>query len=652
MPSLNLGELAHVDAGKTSLTERLLFHTGVLDAVGSVDAGTTRTDSMELERQRGITIRSAVASFDAGGVAVTLVDTPGHPDFIAEVERALAVLDAAILVVSAVEGVQAQTVALWRALHRLRVPALVFVNKIDRAGAAPGRVAEEIRTRLRTPIAVLTGRPLDALVEGVAEVDEQLLDLWTRGALRPSDVAAALRRAVASHRIVPVLFGSALTGAGVPELLAAMADWLPPARSDPHGAASGVVFKIDRGEAGRQVYVRMRSGTLHRRQRLAIGANPAERVTSIRVSRPGGFVEAEKATAGEIAMLAGLTASRIGETFGGASEGGVYQFPPATLESVVTAVRPEQQGALFAALTELADQDPLIALRVNAEDEIAVSLYGEIQAEVLTALLEDGYGVAAAFQPATVVHAEQVIATGAALERIGIGDNPYLATVGLRVEPAPRGSGLVFGLQAERGSMPPAFFTAIEDGVRTALTQGRFGWRIHDCLVTITDTGYQSRQSHAHQQFNKAFSSVGADFRNLAPLVLFAALQIAGTRVCEPINRVDIEIPTEAVGTVLALLGRCAGLALATTSDGGHTRIAAHLPSRPAARIRHAAAGAHPGSRPGRVRIRTLPSGARPAAAAPTHGARPRRPAGLDPRDASLIRYPLRRRRRRRGGVR
>src|ERR671918_3173213 len=147
MRTLNLGILAHVDAGKTSLTERLLHSVGVIDEIGSVDAGSTQTDTLALERQRGITIKSAVASFAVGGVAVNLIDTPGHPDFIAEVERVLGVLDGAVLVVSAVEGVQPQTPLLFRALQRVGVPTLIFVNKIDRAGADPDRVVAELRRR-------------------------------------------------------------------------------------------------------------------------------------------------------------------------------------------------------------------------------------------------------------------------------------------------------------------------------------------------------------------------------------------------------------------------------------------------------------------------------------------------------------------------
>src|SRR5918993_2773391 len=155
MRTLNLGILAHVDAGKTTLSERLLFTAGAIDHVGSVDAGTTQTDSLDLERERGITIRSAVASFSLGDLTVNLVDTPGHPDFIAEVERVLGVLDGAILVVSAVEGVQPQTPLLFRALQRLRVPSLMFVNKVDRAGADPVGVLAAMRRRLSAGVVAM-----------------------------------------------------------------------------------------------------------------------------------------------------------------------------------------------------------------------------------------------------------------------------------------------------------------------------------------------------------------------------------------------------------------------------------------------------------------------------------------------------------------
>ncbi len=246
--TLNLGILAHVDAGKTTLTERLLYAAGVIDEIGSVDAGTTQTDSLALERQRGITIKSAVVSFAIDGVTVNLIDTPGHPDFIAEVERVLSVLDGAVLVISAVEGVQPQTRVLMRALQRLRIPALLFVNKIDRAGAGEERVLRAISARLSPAIAAMgftcglgtraagftpwgehDAAARARLAEVLADRDERMLAAYVDdelavpyGRLR-RELAAQTRRAL----VYPVFFGSAATGAGVPPLMAGLTELLP-----------------------------------------------------------------------------------------------------------------------------------------------------------------------------------------------------------------------------------------------------------------------------------------------------------------------------------------------------------------------------------------------------------------------------------------
>ncbi|WP_206050630.1 elongation factor G [Nocardioides speluncae] len=531
-PSLNLGILAHVDAGKTSLTERLLYDAGELDAVGSVDAGTTRTDSMDVERRRGITVRSAVASYvadDPGGTVVNIVDTPGHPDFIAEVERALAILDGAVLVLSAVEGVQPQTVVIWRALRRLDVPTLLFINKTDRRGADPERVRADIRRRL----------------PGSEET--------------------------------PVLAGSALTGDGVAKLAAAITSELPSSPPNVEAEPAGVVFKIERDDRGKRVFVRMRSGSLAVRDRLQLTGRSRERVTGLQVSTGGGLAPAKRAVGGQIAVLRGLDAARIGDSFGpGQVE--VDGFVPPTLQAVVVPATPHERGAVYAALTELAEQDPLIALRTTG-DEIAVSLFGEVQKEVIASLLQEWYGLAVTFRETTVVCIERVRGTGQALEQIKVDENPYLGTVGLRIEPAPVGSGIRFELEVERGAMPPAFFAATEEGVRKALEQGRHGWQVTDCVVTMTDSGYWARQSHAHQKFNKAFSSVAGDFRNLGQVVVTAALRQAGTTVCEPVDRIDLEVPTTVLGAVLALLGRLGGVVLTTHPGDGVTRLEGDLPA-------------------------------------------------------------------------
>src|SRR6186997_650208 len=250
MRTLNLGILAHVDAGKTTLTERLLFTAGAIDHVGSVDAGTTQTDSLDLERERGITIRSAVASFFVGDLAVNLVDTPGHPDFIAEVERVLGVLDGAVLVVSAVEGVQPQTPLLFRALQRLQVPTLIFVNKIDRAGADPQRVMAEMQRRLSPAVVEANG---DGLLEALAENNEELLTSFVDDtSLPPETLRDELGRQTRECEVFPAFIGSAGRGIGVDELLSGVQDLLACGRGDEDAdaPASGRVFKIERTTSG------------------------------------------------------------------------------------------------------------------------------------------------------------------------------------------------------------------------------------------------------------------------------------------------------------------------------------------------------------------------------------------------------------------
>src|ERR1700722_1579691 len=289
MRTLNLGILAHVDAGKTSLTERLLFDAGVIGEIGSVDHGSTQTDTLALERQRGITIKSAVASFAAGDLAVSIIDTPGHPDFIAEVERVLAVLDGAVLVISAVEGVQAQTRVLMRALQRLRIPTLIFVNKIDRRGADTARVLAQIADRL-TPAVIAMGtaadeggrnasfRPHeygdpafgDQLAEQLAERSDRVLAALIDGTgLKPRDLRRELGAQVRRDEIHPVYLGSAITGAGVPALVAGLRTLVPASNGDPGAPVSGLVFKVDRGPAGEKVaFVRMFAGTIAVRDRV------------------------------------------------------------------------------------------------------------------------------------------------------------------------------------------------------------------------------------------------------------------------------------------------------------------------------------------------------------------------------------------------
>ena len=598
MSLLNLGILAHVDAGKTSLTERLLYEAGVIEAPGSVDAGTAQTDSMDLERRRGITIRANVAVLAIGDLQIHLIDTPGHPDFIAEVERSLAVSDAAVLVVSAVEGVQPQTVLLWRALARLGVPTLLFVNKIDRRGADLARVEGQIRSRLTVRIAplarvdrigtreaVVHSVPLTAetLVQAVAEVDDVVLGCWITG--RPVE-ADQVRRALRRGALIPLLCGSALTGAGMAQLRRGIAELLPVAAGSDESAPesadelAATVFAVDHDQRGRRVWLRLWSGRLRIRGRYAVRQGHPERITEIAVLGSGGTEVCAAAGAGEAVQIRGPKTWRVGDVLGQPPRRVPHSFAPPTLQAVVEPVDAAQRIAMFTALTELADEDPLIGLRLDDNDEqAAVSLHGQVQQEILGALLAERYGVPVRFRTLSVVCIEQVVGVGEALERIGVEDNPYLATIGLRIEATLAGRGVEFRPAGHAGRLPAAFLTATEEGVRAALQQGLHGWPVTDCVVSMTASGYNPRQSHAHQKFNKAMSSVGADFRLLAQVVVMAALRIAGTRVCEPADHFDLDAPDQQVGSVLALLGRLGAVVDGTSSQQGWTALTGHLPA-------------------------------------------------------------------------
>jgi ribosomal protection tetracycline resistance protein len=603
--TLNLGILAHVDAGKTTLTERLLFAAGVIDEVGSVDDGSTQTDTLALERRRGITIKSAVVSFAVGDVTVNLIDTPGHPDFIAEVERVLGVLDGAVLVVSAVEGVQAQTRVLLRTLQRLGIPTLIFINKIDRAGADAERVLQGIADRL-TPAIIAMGAAFDQgsraagfkpfapgdgaftarLADLLAERDDALLADYVLDPPRLSfgRLAAALGAQARGGLVHPVFAGSAMTGAGVEYLTVAITDLLPAAdrSAEADGPVSASVFKVERGPAGEKIaYVRMFSGTLRARDRIRTRGDGMGKVTSLSVFDRGLASERAQLTAGQIGKVWGLSGVQIGDTLGEpASARAQHHFAPPSLETAVVPTRPADKGALHAALAQLAEQDPLINLRQDdVRSELLVSLYGEVQKEVIQATLADEFGLDVGFQESTTICIERPVGTGAAVEVIGPAPNPFLAGVGLRVDPAPPGSGVAFGLGIELGALPFSFLKAVKETVHDALRQGIYGWQVTDIAVTMTHSGYYPRQSHAHAHFDKSMSSTAADFRNLTPLVLMAALSEAGTRVYEPIHRFLLEIPADTLGAVLPMLARLLAVPLEQATRGSLCIVEGDVPA-------------------------------------------------------------------------
>lgn len=496
MEHLNIGILAHVDAGKTSLTERLLHHTGAIGTLGRVDAGDTRTDTMELERRRGITIRSAVVSFRIGDLRVNLIDTPGHPDFIAEVERALRVLDGVVLVVSAVEGVQAQTRVLMRALARLRIPVVLFANKVDRAGARYDGLLTDLTERLDiacVPVSEVDGlgtsaakvrqRPVSpsaGLAEQLAEHSDAFLTAYLEDTLTAEDYRAEVVRQTRLGVVSPVFFGSARSGEGIAELTSGIREFLAGARKlAPDDRLRAAVFKIERGRAHEKIaYLRVFSGEIGARDHVLFhrGTVTAEaKVSAVRVFELGDDTVEARARAGQIAKVTGLKEIRIGDRVGVPDfDGAAAQFPPPALETVVKPARPVETPSVFAALQELAEQDPLITVRQDDETrQISVRLYGEVQKEIIAETLASQHGLDVEFGLTRTIFVERPIGTGSSVWLITEKRNPHFATLGLRVGPGVPDSGLTFGLDVELGSLPLAFHKAIEETVEATLRRAR-----------------------------------------------------------------------------------------------------------------------------------------------------------------------------------
>ncbi|MFK8849905.1 tetracycline resistance ribosomal protection protein Otr(A) [Streptomyces sp. Ac-502] len=603
MHTLNIGILAHVDAGKTSLTERLLYATGAIERLGSVDAGDTRTDTGAIERERGITIRSAVASFTAGDVQVNLIDTPGHSDFIAEVERALGVLDGAVLLLSAVEGVQARTRVLMKTLRRLRLPTLLFVNKIDRAGARTEALVADIRRTLAphvVPMAAVRGAgtpgarttPLRAhvpavrarLTELLADADDTILARAVDGPPpSPEELLAALAARTADGSVHPLYFGSAIGGQGVGALIDGMTRLIPP---PPPGAAGapprGTVFAVQREPGGgKSAYLRLYEGevrprrpvSLHRREPDGTAVRVDGRITALEVvGRPPG--DQALLTAGNIAVLRGLPGVRVGDRLGGEAPGthredGEALFSRPTLETVVRARRPAEAARLRAALLGLAEQDPLIHARPAASGATSVLLYGEVQKEIIAATLRQDHGIVADFAPSRVVCVERLLGTGEAYEEITGRDHVgWWATVGLRVEPGPRGSGPRFAYETELGALPHGFHQAVEDTVYASLRDGPRGWAVTDCRVVLTRSGFVGPVSTA------------GDFRGVTPVVLARALRRAGTRVYEPCHSFEAEVPLDTIAPVTAHLAPLGADFDDTSAAGGRWLLTGTLPAR------------------------------------------------------------------------
>ena len=540
MDKLVIGILAHVDAGKTTLSEGLLYTCGRLKKLGRVDHKDAFLDTDPMERERGITIFSKQAILPLEGAELTLLDTPGHADFSAEMERTLQVLDCAILVISGTDGVQGHTHTLWKLLERYGVPTFLFINKMDLAGADRDALLSELKSRLDEGC-VDFAAPAEQIQEQAAVCDEDALERYLEdGALDDG----ALTALIAKRKLFPCWFGSALKLEGVAEFLQGLEHYAPRPQYGPDFAAR--VFKISRDSQGaRLTWMKITGGSLKVKALLS-GPGWEEKADQLRIYSGAKFQAVDEAAAGTVCAVTGLSATAAGEGLGAEAEA----LPPA-LEPVLTyqVVLPAGQDPHTALqkLKQLEEEDPQLHLVWNERlGELHVQLMGEVQLEILQRLIAERFGMEVSFGQGGIVYRETI---AGAVEGVGHYEPlRHYAEVHLLMEPLPRGSGLVLTSACPQDMLDLNW-------QRLVLTH--LAERSHPGVLTgspITDMKITLVAGRAHQKHTE-----GGDFRQATYRAVRQGLMEVESILLEPWYNFRLEVPAEQVGRALSDLQRMHG---------------------------------------------------------------------------------------------
>lgn len=555
-----IGILAHVDAGKTTLSEALLYTAGARRALGRVDHGDAFLDTNALERERGITIFGKTALFSVKDTNFTLLDTPGHVDFSAEMERTLSVLDCAILVISGTDGVQSHTRTLLRLLERYRVPAFLFVNKLDLAGADRARLMAELSAALPGCVD-FAANDRD---ENAAMCDEAALEQYLdRGALDDATLTALIR----ARKIFPVFFGSALKLDGVAAFLDALAQYVPCAESG--GDFGARVFKISRDTQGaRLTWLRVTGGVLRSKMPLsyeADGETYAEKVDQLRLYSGDKFTPAETLTAGTVAAVTGLTRTRPGQALGAATEAELPLLEPVLTYQLRLSDGVDPHAAL-PKLRELEDEDPMLQILWNEHlREIHLRLMGPIQLEILQRVIAERFGWDVSFGTGSIVYRETIAAP--VLGQGHFEPLRHYAEVQLLMEPGERGSGIRFASAVSTDDLALNW-------QRLILTH--IFEREHPGVLTgssVTDIRFTLVAGRAHLKHTE-----GGDFRQATYRAIRQGLMKAANILLEPYYDFRMELPPECVGRAMTDVQGMGGTVDAPEVENGYTLLTGHAP--------------------------------------------------------------------------
>lgn len=575
-----IGILAHVDAGKTTMSEAILYETGKLKKMGRVDNRDAFLDTFALERARGITIFSKQAVFPLGDTFVTLLDTPGHVDFSAEMERTLQVLDYAVLIVSGADGVQGHTETLWRLLRRYRIPVFLFVNKMDQKGTDRDAVLASLKERLDHGIVDFSGvignedvltfsasaepfaavcRDPEETAEEIATCDEELLEAYLAdGILKTEDV----RNAIQNRKLFPCFFGSALKLSGVREFLTALGEFAScPDYTKDFGAK---VFKISRDETGvRMTHLKITGGNLKIRDSLSLDSD--EKINQIRLYSGSKFEALKEAEPGMVVAVTGISDTKPGQVFGTASDSVLPLLEPVLTYRILLPFGTDSH-TMLKNMRILEEEDPQLHIVWNeALGEIQAQVMGDVQMEILKSQVLDRFGVEIGFGEGNIVYKETITKT---VEGVGHFEPlRHYAEVHLLMEPGEPGTGLVFDTNCSEDMLDKNWQRLI----LTHLEEKRFrgiltGSEITDMKITLS-------AGRAHQKHTE-----GGDFRQATYRAVRQGLCEAGCVLLEPYYAFRLEVPSENLGRAMADLDRMQCEFSAPEQDGSMALLTGTAP--------------------------------------------------------------------------
>lgn len=582
---MNIGILAHVDAGKTTITEQMLYICGMTKEVGRVDNGNATTDGMTLEKARGITIRQTTVTMQYQDHQINLLDTPGHVDFIAEVERSLSVLDAAVLAVSAKEGVQTQTKVIFQALRKMGIPTIIMVNKVDRMGVDLVKIKTDIKRDLTDALYEINQvedeglrtaslRPLAEHehrenTEMLALYDEDVYALLFETTEAQLDSDKFIKDRAREHfkcgNIFPVLYGSALLGVGVRELLEVIITWIEPYEQQ---GLSAMVYKVDRDAQGyRRCFTRIFGGTLTLRESYPVLDEDEYKILKMDKLHGVKTVTCDRAYPGDVVILY-THQLKVGSIIGEMPEGKILvHIASPTLKAKVRDEDLAMRRALCDALTQLTDEDPFLDFEINPEtQDIELRIFGMVQKEIIEQLLLERFDIATQIQEPEIIYKTKPAHEGHACLWMYKDGNQLPASVGLVIEPLKAGEPVEYITEVSFGDLKKPFQNAVREGSIRGLKRG------HEGRETI-----EARVRFVFSEFDSV-NSTPSDYRKVAEEVVQMALKNCDEIVLEPMVKFELWVPQLFIGKAISDVLKMRGTLQDPTLSGDMAVLKGRLP--------------------------------------------------------------------------